>query len=135
MRYTIIDKKTNEPIKQLGEILYFKNHASAQRYLANSINQPLNYKLCKTPDLELKYNLINYEDAIQDIHHAIEREQSNENLLKLVQLLKETLKERRKAKSKIKGLRGNALNITPYQNRTLILSKLDLEQETTDENK
>ena len=129
MRYAIIHKETNEPIKQTGEILYFKNRASAQRYLANSVIQPSEYKLCGTPDLELKHNLINYEDAIQDIYHAIEVEQSDENLLKLAQLLKEVLRERRKDKSKAKGLRCNALNITPYQNRTLILSRINLEHE------
>ena len=129
MRYAIIHKETNEPVKQRGEILYFKNRASAQRYLAHSLNQSPEYKLCGTPDLELKHNLINYEDAVQDIYHAIEAEESDENLLKLAQLLREVLRERRKYKSKAKGLRCNALHITPYQNRTLILSRISLEHE------
>jgi hypothetical protein len=124
MRCAILHKETEEPITQSGEILYFKNYASAQRYLSNSVVVPSNYKIWRTPDLESKKNLINYDDAITDICHAIELEKTDDNLLKLVKLLQDVLTKRRKIRYKLKGFNGGALREGQYKNKTTILNTL-----------
>lgn len=118
MRHIIINIKTKEPIKQKDEILYFRNKTTAEKYYSLSLNQSSDYIIKAFADKEAKGKINLLENKIKDIYHSIENSNSNEELLILAQELQVVLKERRKIKNKIRGVRGNIQYATPYKKRS-----------------
>ena len=122
MRYIIININTNEPVKQGNNIIFFKTQTTAKKYYDVSLKNKENYQIKESPDMVSKKQLAHIENEIKDIYHAIENAKSNEELLRLANILQDVLKNRRKIKNKLKGAKGNIQFATPYKNRTLILN-------------
>lgn len=120
MRYIIININTNEPVKQGNDIIFFKTQTTAKKYY-DRLKDKENHQIKESPDMVSKKQLTHIENEIKDIYHAIENAKSDEELLRLANILQGVLKNRRKIKNKLKGAKGNIQFATPYKNRTLIL--------------
>ena len=121
MRYIIINSLTQEPIKQSGEVLNFRNYTTAEKYFRLSLKEDKQYFIKQNPDTELKEQLNIITNEINDIYHAIENAKSDTDLLLFARTLQDVLKKRRKIKNKLHGARGNPQKATQYKNRTCIL--------------
>lgn len=116
MRYKIIDIRTNKPIGPF----YFNSLTKAQNYFNNCGVDKEHCKLVPVTDLELKSTIDYYDKALMDLYHEIEITKNEKDLLRLISILKDVLKKRRKVKNKSRGI-SSSIMISDYRYRTSIL--------------
>lgn len=116
MRYKIIDIRTNKPVGPF----YFNSLTKAQNYFNNCGVDKEHCKLVPVTDLELKSTIDYYDKALMDLYHEIEITKNEKDLLRLINILKDVLKKRRKVKNKSRGI-SSSIMISDYRYRTSIL--------------
>lgn len=116
MRYKIIDIRTNKPVGPF----YFNSLTKAQNYFNNCGVDKEHCKLIPVTDLELKSTIDYYDKALMDLYHEIEITKNEKDLFRLINILKDVLKKRRKVKNKSRGI-SSSIMISDYRYRTSIL--------------